>query len=197
MTRSFPMGSVIIIIAATFLAAAGCRGLNCYPATAEVALAAVGRTETYTIWQLPAQTHTQMMAYVLRTAGGRVVVIDGGTKGDAPYLKGFLAALGNRVDAWFITHSHGDHAGALTALLEQSAAGPTDAGAANGPAISAIYAALPPEDRLAQFDKGALETQRAFLAAVAAAGRSVTTLSLGQVIEVDGLRFEILGVAHP
>lgn len=34
---------------------------------------------------------------------GRVVVIDGGTAADAPYLRGFLAALGNRVEWWFDT----------------------------------------------------------------------------------------------
>ncbi len=49
------------------------------------------------------------MAYVLKSRDGRIVVVDGGMKGDAPYLQTFLAPLGNTVDAWFISHPHLDH----------------------------------------------------------------------------------------
>ena len=37
---------------------------------------------TFTLWQLPEQTASQMMSYVLRTAGGKVIVIDGGVHGE-------------------------------------------------------------------------------------------------------------------
>ncbi|MCD8032720.1 MAG: MBL fold metallo-hydrolase, partial [Alistipes sp.] len=63
----------------------------------------------FTLWQLPPQGPSQMNSYVIRTDAGRVVVIDGGTAADAPYLRGFLAALGNRVERWFVTHPHVDH----------------------------------------------------------------------------------------
>ena len=43
---------------------------------------------TFTLWQLPEQTNSQMMSYVIRGTGGKVIVIDGGTAGDAPYLQG-------------------------------------------------------------------------------------------------------------
>lgn len=70
-----------------------------------------------TLWQLPAQTQTQMNSYVIRTAGNEVIVIDGGTKGDASYLHKFIKRLGNHVNAWFISHPHLDHADALTEIL--------------------------------------------------------------------------------
>ena len=38
------------------------------------------------IYQLAPQTHTQMMGYVIKTPGESLIVIDGGTAGDADYL---------------------------------------------------------------------------------------------------------------
>lgn len=72
----------------------------------------------FTLWQLPSQTPSQMNSYVILTDNGKVCVIDGGNAGDAPYLKGFLAALGNEVEAWFISHPHLDHIGALNEILK-------------------------------------------------------------------------------
>lgn len=74
-------------------------------------------TGNFVLWQLPPQTRTQMNSYVMRTDKGRLIVIDGGNTGDAAYLKGFLAALGNRVEAWFVSHPHSDHVDAITVLL--------------------------------------------------------------------------------
>lgn len=73
------------------------------------------------------------MSYVLQTVHGRLIVLDGGTTRDAAYLKGFLAALGNEVEAWFVSHAHDDHFGALSQLL----------GEPDAPRIKAIYSSLP------------------------------------------------------
>lgn len=48
-----------------------------------------------------------------------MLVIDGGWKGDGPYLKQFLNNMGGQVHTWFISHQHHDHVGALTAILRQ------------------------------------------------------------------------------
>ena len=77
-----------------------------------------------------------MMSYVLQSPYGRLVVIDGGYEGDAPYLRKFLRDRGGRVDAWFISHQHDDHFGALTAILRQS----------DGLTIDRIYASLLSEE---------------------------------------------------
>ena len=58
----------------------------------------------FSLWQLPSQTRSQMMSYVLSTRGGKVMVIDGGNRGDAPELREFLEPLGNRIHAWFLSH---------------------------------------------------------------------------------------------
>lgn len=67
------------------------------------------------------QTDSQMMSFVITSKNGAVIVIDGGTSGDAAHLRQVLAEKGNHVNAWFITHPHSDHAGALTQIIEEGA----------------------------------------------------------------------------
>ena len=143
---------------------------------------------TFTLWQLPEQTHSQMMSYVIRSAGGKVIVIDGGTAGDAPYLRGFLAALGNNVQAWFITHPHSDHVGALGEILPHP----------QGLKIGTIYASMPDSDWVVKYvprDEVAEVTD--FQKALKAAGRSTTDMAVGQVLRIDGIRIEVLGIKNP
>lgn len=68
------------------------------------------------------QSHTQMMSFVIETEDGRVIVVDGGTVRDAAHLLDTLRAVTGQekphVDAWFLTHNHSDHIGALVRLLE-------------------------------------------------------------------------------
>lgn len=81
------------------------------------AFAGKGKSD-FVLWQLPSQVNTHGNSYVLQMSNGKVCVIDGGTKDETPYLRGFLAALGNEVEAWFISHPHFDHMGALNEILK-------------------------------------------------------------------------------
>jgi beta-lactamase superfamily II metal-dependent hydrolase len=141
----------------------------------------------FTLWQLPAQTHSQMNGYVIRTSTGKLIVIDGGTEGDAPYLRGFLGALGSHVDAWFISHAHDDHFDAVTAILNDPA----------GIIVDKFYGSLPDETWIAKHEPRELKPAQAFNEAVKKSGHEVTDLALGQVLDFDGVRFEILGVRNP
>lgn len=98
----------------------------------------------FVLWQLPPQTHSQQESYVLLMDGGKVCVIDGGVDGDAPYLRGFLAALGNEVEDWFISHPHPDHMGALNAILKEP----------NGLKIHTIYHSELSEAFIDQYEVG-------------------------------------------
>jgi beta-lactamase superfamily II metal-dependent hydrolase len=74
----------------------------------------------FTLWQLPLlETKSQGNSYVFRTRKGKVIVVDGGVPGEAGYLRGFLGVLGNHVDAWFLSHPHNDHVGALNEILKK------------------------------------------------------------------------------
>ncbi|MBQ1908466.1 MAG: MBL fold metallo-hydrolase [Bacteroidaceae bacterium] len=73
---------------------------------------------SFTMWQIPSHRNTIGNSYVFRTRGGKVVVMDGGFPEEEFTLRGFLGALGNEVDAWFISHPHDDHMGALCQILK-------------------------------------------------------------------------------
>lgn len=71
----------------------------------------------FTLWQLPLTSDWVGNSYVLLMDNGKVVVMDGGLKEELPYLRGFLAALGNEVEAWYISHPHHDHMGAFNEII--------------------------------------------------------------------------------
>ena len=143
---------------------------------------------SFTLWQLPEQTYSQMMSYVIRTQDGKVIVIDGGMPGDAPYLRGFLGALGNHVDAWFITHPHDDHIGAITEILNKPNGLKTGVIYASMPAGAWVKDVVPPEehDAITHLEK-----------ALTGAGKTLTELRIGQTITVDRVKFEVLSVWNP
>jgi len=72
------------------------------------------------LYQLPNATWEQMMGYVIKTNDGQVIVIDGGTRGDAVQLSQLIRSGRSygMVDAWFITHPHGDHMDALLEIVD-------------------------------------------------------------------------------
>jgi beta-lactamase superfamily II metal-dependent hydrolase len=75
------------------------------------------KQSNFTLWQLPSQVDNIGNSYVFLMNNGKVVVMDGGVKEETPYLRGFLAALGNEVEIWFVSHPHPDHIGALNEIL--------------------------------------------------------------------------------
>jgi len=138
----------------------------------------------FTLWQLPPQGPSQMNSYVLRTDRGRVAVIDGGTADDAPYLRGFLAALGNRVEAWFVTHPHADHMGALTEILK----------APGGLEIGMIYHSPMTGEQMAT-DGNRHRLAAAFYEALEASATPKTALTEpGLELALDGLHIKVLQV---
>jgi len=144
--------------------------------------------DSFTLWQLPEQTPSQMMSYVLRTRHGKVIVIDGGTAGDCGYLRGFLGALGNAVEAWFITHPHHDHAQALAEILREP----------RGLRIGAVYASLPELEWALRYEPVEYhDSIRRFYQALGGWDGDSIDLELGAELEIDGVRVEVLGVRNP
>jgi len=142
---------------------------------------------SFVLWQLPSQTDLQMNSYVIKTINDEIIVIDGGYAEDADYLKGFLSTLGNEVDIWFISHQHKDHIGALTTIL----------GNPEGLVINNIYGSMQSEAWIQTNEPAALQTTVDFNAALSAAGKTVTELTLGQLIQLDNISIKIIGVKNP
>lgn len=72
---------------------------------------------------LQSQTEGQMMSFLLQTKSGSLIVVDGGRWDDGDYLVQKIRERGGRVSAWFLTHTHTDHVGALLKILTNEAAG--------------------------------------------------------------------------
>lgn len=73
------------------------------------------------IIQLHNTTSSQMMGYLLITRNGKVIAVDGGTKGDAGGFKQFVYRHGGHIDLWLLTHPHSDHVGVFWELVEHPA----------------------------------------------------------------------------
>ena len=141
----------------------------------------------FTLWQLPSQSSVQMMSYVIQSSGGKLIVIDGGNTVDGPYLKGFIAGRGNRVEHWFITHPHADHVGALTWILSNQGA----------LEINEIDASFPPLDWIEKnYDPNAAGGFQGFTNALADVGINYTDLTVGGIFDVNEIHIEILALEN-
>ncbi len=147
---------------------------------------AIAAKNTFTLWQLPSQINTIGNSYIILTRNGKVVVMDGGVKEETPYLRGFLAALGNEVEAWFVTHPHPDHIGALTEILK----------APQGIIIKKLYQSeFSPA--LRDTEPHCASTATAYYDALAASGVSVVNYTTpGTQLDIDGVNFKILTVTN-
>lgn len=142
----------------------------------------------FTLWQLPGQTRSQMNSYVIRTAGNEVIVIDGGTEGDAAYLRTFIRDRGDHVHAWFISHTHYDHVDALTTILNNP----------GGMTIDKIYGSFPDDAWMKEHQNAhADKTQLDLKAALEKSKHTLLDLSPGQRITFRGVTFEVLSTVNP
>ena len=146
--------------------------------------------ETFTLWQLPQQSPTQMMSYVIRTAHGEVIAIDGGNDAETAYLRGFLAALGDHVSLWVISHPHSDHVAALNGILDNPGSLRIDAIAAALPDVAWLKEHCPDEgDTVAHVER--------LVAGAARCGIPLRELALGETFAIDGVQAKVLGVCNP
>ncbi len=142
---------------------------------------------TFTLWQIPSHTDNIGNSYVLRTSKGRIIVMDGGLKEEANTLRGFIGALGNEVEAWFVSHPHSDHMGALNEILKN----PQDL------KIKAVYHSRLPE-RVIKAEAGSEKLCREFYLQLDRQKdiRVVDIRQAGAEFDFDGMKVRILGVAN-
>ena len=69
------------------------------------------------VTQFAPKTDRQSMGYMIKTDEGKLVMIDGGTRGDTSNVANEIIANGGIVDYWFLTHAHDDHYGVLLSIL--------------------------------------------------------------------------------
>jgi beta-lactamase superfamily II metal-dependent hydrolase len=145
------------------------------------------KKNNYTLWQLDSITPNQANLFVMRTPNNKTIVIDGGYKQDAPYMKGFLAALGNHVDMWIISHPHHDHVNAITEILKQP----------DGLTIDQIWGSFPTVEWTKKHEEWVVKDIVEFQDAMNQANKEFLQVKLGDIFEIDNITIEVLGIINP
>lgn len=144
--------------------------------------------ESFVLWQLPSQIDSIGNSYVVQTANGKVIVMDGGFEAEKDYLRGFIDALGGKVNAWIISHPHDDHITAIIALLENP----------KGLKIDKIYHSRFPDVLIdAESEKTAEITRKFYSLLDNATDIEVVDCHCGDEFEIDGVNFKILSEKNP
>lgn len=63
------------------------------------------------------QTDSQSLSIIVKNKKDELIIFDGGRVEDADYLYNIISKYNRRVKAWFLTHIHDDHIGALYKIL--------------------------------------------------------------------------------
>ena len=71
------------------------------------------------ITQYADQTGSQAMFYTIEVGKRHLIVVDGGTSGNAGYVRQVIEEKGGKIDAWILTHPHPDHIGAFNELWDE------------------------------------------------------------------------------
>ncbi len=143
-------------------------------------------SKTFSFWQLPSQSTSQMMSYVIQTSQGKLIVIDGGTTADGAYLKSFINNLGGEVTAWFLTHAHYDHVEAFIWNLQDKSNDRIK--------IKNIYANFPTVSWIEKYEKNYAFTIKEFNAVMTESKRKQTVVNAGDEIYIDEIKIEVLYV---
>jgi len=140
----------------------------------------------YKLIQAPNMTQTQMMSYLIVTPGGKLIVIDGGLRGDAGYLTEKIHEFGSVVSLWMITHVHSDHYYALVEIAEQPDM--------NGITIEKLCYHFPPTEWILEAEPQYAEDNKIFFELLPGFDNIAYILQEGEKIEIDGLLIDIMKV---
>lgn len=145
------------------------------------------KKSSFTMWQIPSHKNTIGNSYVFRTSEGKIIVMDGGFPQEEFFMRGFLASLGNEVEAWFISHPHDDHMGTLNEILKN----PQDL------KIKTVYHSRVVEDVI-KAEKDCEAACRDWYNTIdhCTTSKIVDIQQPGEVFHYDGMNLKILSVAN-
>ena len=141
----------------------------------------------FSLTQISSATDTIGESYLMKTKGGKVIMVDGGFASDVEKLRGHLSKAGNHVDRWFITHPHKDHMEALATILKDPQGITVD---------RVIYSRLP--DEFLDCEPGSADHARGYYRALDDCMDGTDFINVhtpGQRFDIDGVGIMILSVA--
>lgn len=137
---------------------------------------------------LSPQGQRQMMGYIIKTKRGKTIIIDGGTTDDTENLMKYINKYNNKVDYWFITHIHDDHAGAFTEIANNTEV-----------EISNIYISLNEYEWYERNEPNRFEFSKKVIDTVNSEKRkqSVHIPQINEKMLIDDIEVKILGIRNP
>lgn len=134
---------------------------------------------------LGSATASQNMSYVITTRSGKVIVVDGGLEADAPHLVEVIKSKGCKVSAWFLSHPHSDHVGAITKIVNDGM---------DGISIDAVYYNIREQAWYEQNEKYRADTVAKFRDAMAKLPEGVvhSNVQRGTVINLDDVSVHVI-----
>lgn len=140
------------------------------------------------ITQFKNNSQTQMMGYGIITRNKKLIMVDGGTSADTENAVHFINRHGGKVDYWFVTHPHIDHASVICDVIEN-----TDI------KINKVYYTM---NDVAWYKKFAAsrsaEAERFYNAINNKRIKSkIHNVKLFEEFYIDNIKIEILGIKNP
>ena len=128
------------------------------------------------------------MGYMIETKNNEIIMIDGGLPEDSEHIEDAILAKGGIVEAWFITHAHDGHYGALLEIIESGKV-----------QINNIYASFNSAEWYETYDNDNYISIKHMLDVLDSeeVRNTVHAVSLRQEIHVDNLFFKILKANSP
>lgn len=141
-----------------------------------------------TLEQLQNNGTSQMMGYIIKTDNNKIIVIDGGTSDDTPNLVNKINQYTGKVDYWFITHPHKDHATCFIDIVNNY-----------NIEIGKVYVTVNDEEWYKKYGDGREDECIKFLDTIQEEkiASKVEEVYLNQKIQIDNIDCEILGIKNP
>ncbi len=141
-----------------------------------------------TLEQLQNNGHSQMMGYIIKTNNDKIIIIDGGTSDDTQNLVKKINEYTGKVDYWFITHPHKDHATCFIDIVENYDI-----------EIGKVYVTVNDENWYKKYGDGRDEECTKFLNTIKEEkiADKVEEVYLNETFKIDNINCEILGVKNP
>ncbi len=130
----------------------------------------------------------QMMGYAIKTVNEKIIIIDGGTQEDAPQLEKYIIDNGGKVDYWFITHPHIDHAGAFEIISQNEDID-----------ISKIYMSINDKEWYIKNEPQRKDDIEAFFPIIEQEKikDKIVEPQVNDIIKIDNITAKILGIKNP
>lgn len=132
-------------------------------------------------------THHYMQSHIIREKSGKLLVIDGGTRGDARYLLHRLKELSGEavphIAGWFFTHPHCDHMDCFFEVMKELS---------DEIQFDAVYCCFPPVEYFDQEYDDPRVTLNTFLSYLPRFENKLVTLKTGDRISIGSISFQVL-----